>query len=155
MTIRKIFLRTSLAIQWLRLCASTAGGTGSIPGQGTKISHATQCNQKHIYIYTYIYIYIYFFFSQANYLRFICPHPFRHTSKLKWARNKMNNKLWLNNSFIKCGHLCYYKRNRKRKSLDSVSHCSRACMGTHLWGTNPDLSNEIVQECSQEEVTLS
>ena len=27
---------TSLVVQWLRLCASTAGGTGSIPGQGTK-----------------------------------------------------------------------------------------------------------------------
>ena len=27
---------TSLAVQWLGLCASTAGGTGSIPGQGTK-----------------------------------------------------------------------------------------------------------------------
>ena len=28
---------TSLAVQWLRLRASTAGGTGLIPGQGTKI----------------------------------------------------------------------------------------------------------------------
>ena len=32
---------TSLAIQWLRFCASNAGGMGSIPGQGTKIPHAT------------------------------------------------------------------------------------------------------------------
>ena len=31
---------TSLAVQWLRLCASTAGGVGSIPGWGTKIPHA-------------------------------------------------------------------------------------------------------------------
>ena len=51
--------RTSLAIQWLRLRASNAGGTGSTPGQGTnargmgsipgqgiKIPHATQCGQK-------------------------------------------------------------------------------------------------------------
>ena len=30
-------LETSLAVQWLRLRASTAGGTDSIPGQGTKI----------------------------------------------------------------------------------------------------------------------
>ena len=30
----------SLAVQWLRLCNSTAGGTGSIPGLGTKIPHA-------------------------------------------------------------------------------------------------------------------
>ena len=29
----------SLAVQWLGLCASTAGGTGSIPGRGTKILH--------------------------------------------------------------------------------------------------------------------
>ena len=28
---------TCLAVQWLRLCASTAGGTGSTPGWGTKI----------------------------------------------------------------------------------------------------------------------
>ena len=27
---------TSLVLQWLRLCASTIGGTGLIPGQGTK-----------------------------------------------------------------------------------------------------------------------
>ena len=32
----------SLAIQRLGLCASTARGTGSIPGRGTKIPHATQ-----------------------------------------------------------------------------------------------------------------
>ena len=30
-------LWTSLVVQWLSLCAPTAGGTGSIPGQGTKI----------------------------------------------------------------------------------------------------------------------
>ena len=33
---------TFLAVQWLRLCASTAGDAGSIPGQGTKILHAAQ-----------------------------------------------------------------------------------------------------------------
>ena len=37
---------TSLEIQWLRLHASTAGGAGSIPGQGTKIPHAMWCDQK-------------------------------------------------------------------------------------------------------------
>ena len=37
---------TSLAVQWLRLCASTAGGTGSIPGWRTKILHATKGGQK-------------------------------------------------------------------------------------------------------------
>ena len=33
---------TSLAVQGLRLQASNAGGTGSIPGQGTKIPHAVR-----------------------------------------------------------------------------------------------------------------
>ena len=33
-------LGTSLAVQWLRLRASTAGGMCSISGQGTKILHA-------------------------------------------------------------------------------------------------------------------
>ena len=37
---------TSLAVQWLRLCVSTAGGVGSTPGRGTKISHAGQRDQK-------------------------------------------------------------------------------------------------------------
>ena len=33
--------RTSLAVHWLRHHTSTAGGTGSIPGLGIKIPHAT------------------------------------------------------------------------------------------------------------------
>ena len=37
---------TSLVVQWLRLCAPNAGGTGSIPGQGTKIPHATRHSPK-------------------------------------------------------------------------------------------------------------
>ena len=36
----------SLAVQWLGLWASTAGATGSILGQGTKIPHAEQQGQK-------------------------------------------------------------------------------------------------------------
>ena len=36
----------SLAVQWVRLCASTAGAGGSIPGWGTMITHAAQCSQK-------------------------------------------------------------------------------------------------------------
>ena len=36
---------TSLAVQWLRLHASTAGGAGSIPGWGTKIPHAGQSGE--------------------------------------------------------------------------------------------------------------
>ena len=37
---------TSLVVQWLRLCTSTAWGTGSIPGQGTKIPRAMWHGQK-------------------------------------------------------------------------------------------------------------
>ena len=37
---------TSLVVQWLRLCASNAGGMDSIPGWGTKIPHTTQCLAK-------------------------------------------------------------------------------------------------------------
>ena len=32
---KKEQVRTSLVVQWLRLCASNAGGTGLIPGQGS------------------------------------------------------------------------------------------------------------------------
>ena len=37
---------THLVVQWLRFCASNSGGTGSIPGQGAKIPHATWCGQN-------------------------------------------------------------------------------------------------------------
>ena len=36
----------SLEVQWLRLCASNAGGPGSIPGLEIKIPHAAWFNQK-------------------------------------------------------------------------------------------------------------
>ena len=39
-------LRTSLVVQWLRLSTSTAGGTGLVLCQGTKIPHATWHGQK-------------------------------------------------------------------------------------------------------------
>ena len=38
------YKRTSLAVQWLGLSISTAGGMGLIPGQGTKIPHA--CSEE-------------------------------------------------------------------------------------------------------------
>ena len=37
---------TSLVAQWLRLCASTAGGAGLVPGQGAGISRARWCSQN-------------------------------------------------------------------------------------------------------------
>ena len=40
------WLGNSLAVQWLELQASTAGGMGSIPGLRTKIPQAAQCAQK-------------------------------------------------------------------------------------------------------------
>ena len=36
----------SLVVQWLGLCAFTAEGPGSIPGQGTKILQVAQRSQK-------------------------------------------------------------------------------------------------------------
>ena len=58
-------LGTSLVVQGLRLCASTAGGGGLIPGPATKIPHAMQSGQKKkkkneglIYIYTHAHIYM-------------------------------------------------------------------------------------------------
>ena len=42
--------RTSLAVQWLRLCASTAEGAGLIPGQGSKILHAAWHGQKKFFL---------------------------------------------------------------------------------------------------------
>ena len=39
-------------VQWLKLCTSTAGRAGSIPGPGTKIPHAGRCSQKKKKIYS-------------------------------------------------------------------------------------------------------
>ena len=39
-------LGTSLVVQWLRLCASTARSTGLIPDGGTNVLHALKCSQK-------------------------------------------------------------------------------------------------------------
>ena len=36
---------SSLVVQWWGLGAFTAGGPGSIPGQGTNILQVAQCNQ--------------------------------------------------------------------------------------------------------------
>ena len=44
---KNYYFGNSLAVQWLRLHASIAGGTaGSIPGWGTKILHAMRRGQK-------------------------------------------------------------------------------------------------------------
>ena len=40
---------TSLVVQWLRLTFQ-CGDKGLIPGQRTKVSHATECNQNFFYI---------------------------------------------------------------------------------------------------------
>ena len=38
--------RTSLVFQWLRLCTSNVGNAGLIPGQESKIPHASWHDQK-------------------------------------------------------------------------------------------------------------
>ena len=45
LTQKHIHTRNSLAVWWLGLWASTAGGLGWIPGWETKILQATQCGQ--------------------------------------------------------------------------------------------------------------
>ena len=58
-------------VQWLRLRASTEGGAGWIPGQGTKISQATWHSQKKkkSYPHMYICVYIYIFVNYLNYYK--------------------------------------------------------------------------------------
>ena len=41
--LKKIILGASLVVQWLRLCASIAGGVGLTLGWRTKIPHAMSC----------------------------------------------------------------------------------------------------------------
>ena len=50
-------------VQWLRLRASTAGGTGPIPDWGTKILHAAQPKKKVGGIDAYFFAFIYLFLA--------------------------------------------------------------------------------------------
>ena len=42
-------LGTPVVVRWLGLCASNAGGMGSIPGWGTKVPYAELCGQNNKY----------------------------------------------------------------------------------------------------------
>ena len=44
--VRNHILKSSLVVQWLRLCPSSTGGAGLIPGWRTKIPHAVLWGQK-------------------------------------------------------------------------------------------------------------
>ena len=44
--LKLVTVGTSRAVQWLRLCASTAGGMGSIPGWETKTPHVVWHGQN-------------------------------------------------------------------------------------------------------------
>ena len=45
-----------LAVQWLKLSASTARGTGSISGQGTKVPHPVWPKKKKKYVCVCVFI---------------------------------------------------------------------------------------------------
>ena len=59
-----ILYGSSLAVQWLRLHTSTAEGTGSIPGQGTRIPHASWLGKKKIFL---MLLYLFNFFIVVKY----------------------------------------------------------------------------------------
>ena len=42
---KMVTIGNSLTVQWIELYASSAGGIGSIPGQGTKILQAPEYSQ--------------------------------------------------------------------------------------------------------------
>ena len=51
----KLFnLEMKMVVQRLRFHACIAGGVGSIPGQGTKIPHATGLSKKKLYKFFYL-----------------------------------------------------------------------------------------------------
>ena len=83
--------RTSLAAQWLRLCAPNAGGTGSVPGQGAKIPACHMAKKekndnnkvrrlkkkkKNVYVFTLCIIYLYNYIHAHIYYIHTCKHMF-------------------------------------------------------------------------------
>ena len=73
-------LETSVLVQWLRFLASTAGGTGLIPGQGTEILHVLQQKKK-----------------KSNRLDFAKETTRRHSNRdhetLGWKKCKLESRL--------------------------------------------------------------
>ena len=66
----KLAFWTSLAVQWLGLCVSTAGGLGSIPGRGTKIPHARATwpkkkRKEKKRIKELVFLFLFFFWGQV------------------------------------------------------------------------------------------
>ena len=59
-----ILYGSSLAVQWLRLHTSTAEGTGSIPGQETRIPHASWLGKKKFFL---MLLYLFNFFIVVKY----------------------------------------------------------------------------------------
>ena len=66
-----------MEVQWLRLLTSTAGGAGSAPGLGTKISYAMWHSQKIIKENQTFSEYIaYFKYYFVKYFLVLCRHIF-------------------------------------------------------------------------------
>ena len=57
---KESLLGTSLAVQWVKTVLPRQRGTGSFPGQGTRIPHASGQGQNQK-----IYIYIFFFLKPS------------------------------------------------------------------------------------------
>ena len=71
-------------VQWLRLKASTAGGTGWAPGQGTRIPHARYWGQKEKETYFPHKVKKIFFLIE---IEFTCPkihHLKIYNSRVPW-----------------------------------------------------------------------
>ena len=97
----KIDLGIFLVVQWLRLCASTAGGVGLIPSWGTKILHVMGhgyiyiytyiymcvCIHIYTYIYTYIHIHIYIYTQYIHTHIFVYKIDLFHFTFLIWLEN--------------------------------------------------------------------
>ena len=75
-----------LAVQWLRLCASTAGGMGLIPGCRSKIPHAVQCG-------LWVWQGVDFFFKKSSimslFLFLINPEKLKHEKSLHCKNEKL------------------------------------------------------------------
>ena len=70
-----------LWVQWLRFCASNAGGMGLIPGGGTKIPHAAWYGQlKKNYIST-----CHYFLSYNMYIKWIMVMIWTNEAFLGWS----------------------------------------------------------------------
>ena len=114
------FYRVSLAVQGLRLPTPTAGGTGSIPGQGTKIPHREFSGGPGVKN------------LPANAGNMVSFPGLGRSHMLRAAKAVSHNYAPTQGNYWSPGALEPVLRNKRRHRSEKPEHCNSRVTPTHL-----------------------